>query len=153
MGPVGSHQGTSWSRMVPYWCTIDVRTHTGHSGVPTGPLGACRDPTGPRRTAGGTVGPRLIGASPVWAARSSYWRSRGYCQSFLSMGKTPTPLQWPCPCPAMLGHELLEPKLSYQRHQKALSSAWKPQVQADSVKSKQATRRLYPTFLHNPLCF
>ena len=37
-----------------------------------------RDPTGPRRTAGGTVGPRLIGASPVWAARNFYWRSQGY---------------------------------------------------------------------------
>ena len=24
-----------------------------------------------------TVGPRLIGASPVWAARSSYWRQPG----------------------------------------------------------------------------
>ena len=35
---------------------------------------ALRGPIGTQRTAGGTVGPRLIGASPVWAARSSYWR-------------------------------------------------------------------------------
>ena len=38
---------------------------------------ALRSPVGTqraRRTAGGTLGPRLIGASPVWAARSSYWR-------------------------------------------------------------------------------
>ncbi len=41
---------------------------------PTASPGARRDPTGPWRTAGGTVGPRLIGASPVWAARNSYWR-------------------------------------------------------------------------------
>ena len=58
---------------VPYWCTIDVRTPWARHGVPTGPPGARRDPTGPRRTPGGTVGPRLIGASPVWAARNSYW--------------------------------------------------------------------------------
>ena len=56
----------------------DVRTHTGPSGVPTGPPGPHRDPEGPRRTPGGTVGSRFMGASPVWAARSSYWRSRGY---------------------------------------------------------------------------
>ena len=30
------------------------------------------------RTQALTVGPCLIGASPVWAARNSYWRSRGY---------------------------------------------------------------------------
>ena len=29
------------------------------------------------RTQALTVGPRLIGASPVWAARSSYWRRPG----------------------------------------------------------------------------
>ena len=62
---------------VPYWCTIDVRTPWARHGVPTGPPGPRRAPTDPRRTAGGTVGLRLIGASPVWAARSSYWRSRG----------------------------------------------------------------------------
>ena len=73
-----TRRGSTDRSTVPYWCTIDVRTHTGPYGVPTGPPGARRDPTGPRRTAGGTVGPRLIGASPVWAARSSYWRSRGY---------------------------------------------------------------------------
>ena len=70
---VSTHHST-----VPYWCMIDVRSHTGPYGGPTGPPGLRRDPTGFRRTAGGTVGPRLIGASPVWAARNSYWRSRGY---------------------------------------------------------------------------
>ena len=70
---------------VPYRCTIDVRTHTGPSGVPTGPPGPCRDPTDPRRTAGGTVGPRFIGASPVWAARSSYWRQPWLLHEFKEM--------------------------------------------------------------------
>ena len=37
-----------------------------------------RVPRRAQRTAGGTFGPRSIGASPVWAARSSYWRSRCY---------------------------------------------------------------------------
>ena len=73
-----TRRGSTDRSTVPYWCTIDVRTHTGPYGVPTGPPGPHRDPTDPRRTAGGTVGPRLIGASPVWAARSSYWRSQGY---------------------------------------------------------------------------
>ena len=88
-GPVVPNQGSDGNpsepdmaptdhSTAPYRCTIDVRTHTGPSGVPTGPPGARRDPMGPRQTAGSTVGPRLIGASPVWAARSSYWRSRGY---------------------------------------------------------------------------
>ena len=63
---------------VSYRYTIDVRTHTGPNGVPAGPLVARREPMGARRTAGGTVGPHFIGASPVWAARNSYWRSRGY---------------------------------------------------------------------------
>ena len=67
---------------VPYWCTIDVRTPWARHGVPTGPPGPHRDPTGPWRTAGGTVGPRLIGASPVWAARNSYWRSRCYLYNY-----------------------------------------------------------------------
>ena len=53
---------------VPYWCTIDVRTPWARHGVPTGPPGPRRDPTAARRTGGGTVGPRFIGASPVWAA-------------------------------------------------------------------------------------
>ena len=35
-------------------------------------------PEGPPADFGGTVRPCLIGASPVWAARNSYWRSRGY---------------------------------------------------------------------------
>ena len=79
---VVTRRGSTGRSTVPYRCTIDVRTHTGPYGVPTGPPGPRRDPTGPRRTAGGTVGPRLIGASPVWAARSSYWRSRGYLYRF-----------------------------------------------------------------------
>ena len=70
----GTRQGSTGRSTFPYRCMIDVRTHTGPYGVPTGPLGRRQDPMGPRRTAGGTVGPRLIGASPVWAARSSYWR-------------------------------------------------------------------------------
>ena len=72
-----TRRGSTGRSTVPYWCTIDVRSHTGPYGGPTGPLGAFRDPAGPRRTAGGTVGPRLIGASPVWAARSSYRRRPG----------------------------------------------------------------------------
>ena len=36
---------------VPYQCTIDVRTHTGPYGVPTGPLEPHRDPTVPRTPA------------------------------------------------------------------------------------------------------
>merc|ERR1739841_428225 len=75
---VVTRRGSTGRSTVPYRCTIDVWTHTGPYGVPTGLRGARRDPTDPRRTAGGTVGPFLIGASPVWAARSSYWRSRGY---------------------------------------------------------------------------
>ena len=63
---------------VPYCCRIDVRTPWARHSVPMGPPEARRDPTDPRRTAGGTVGPRLIGASPVWAARSSYWRQPVY---------------------------------------------------------------------------
>ena len=74
---VVTRHGSTGRSTVPYWCTIDVWTHTGPYGVPTGPPGPRWDPTGPQRTAGGTVGPHLIGASPVWAARSSYWRSRG----------------------------------------------------------------------------
>ena len=35
----------------------------GTCGVPTGPPGPCRDPTGSRWTAGGNVGPHLVGAT------------------------------------------------------------------------------------------
>ena len=76
----GTRQGSTGRSTVLYRCTIDVRTPWARHGVPTGHLGPRRDPTEPRRTSGGTVGPRLIGASPVWAARSSYWRSQGYCR-------------------------------------------------------------------------
>ena len=75
---VVTRRGSTGRSIVLYLCTIDVRTHTGPYGVSTGALGARWDLTGPRRTAGGTVGPCLIGASPVWAARSSYWRRRSY---------------------------------------------------------------------------
>ena len=78
---VVTRRGLTGRSTVPYRCTIDVRTQTGPYGVPTGPPGPRRDPTDTRRTARGTVGPRLIGASPVWAARNSYWRSRGYLYS------------------------------------------------------------------------
>ena len=63
---------------VSYWCTIDIRIHTGPYDVSTGPLGAHRDPMAPRRTAGGTVGPRLMGAALVCVARNSYCLSRDY---------------------------------------------------------------------------
>ena len=69
----GTRQGSTDRSTVPYRRTIDVRTPWARHGVPTGPPGPRWDPTDPRRTPGGTVGPRLIGASPVWAARSSYW--------------------------------------------------------------------------------
>ena len=65
--------GSRGGSTVPYRCTTDVQTHTGPYGVPTGPPEARWDPTDP----GGTAGPRLIGASPVWAARNSYWRQPG----------------------------------------------------------------------------
>ena len=76
----GTRRGSTDRSTVPYRCTIDVRTPWARHGVPTGPPEARWDPTDPRRTPGGTVGPRLIGASPVWAARSSYWRSQCYCK-------------------------------------------------------------------------
>ena len=79
-----TRRGSTDRSTVPYWCTNDVRTHTGPYGVPTGLPGPRRDRTDTRRTADGTVGPRLIGASPVWAARNSYWRSRGYLYLHLS---------------------------------------------------------------------
>ena len=46
---------------------------------PYGVSRALPGPGGTQRNPGGTVGPRLIGASPVWAARSSYWRSQCTC--------------------------------------------------------------------------
>ena len=70
---------------------------------PHGPSGAPSEPTDPRRTAGGTVGPRLIGASPVWAARSSYWRSQCSCNptnlmkllgAISKANPCPGPVQW-----------------------------------------------------------
>ena len=73
----GTRQGSMGRSSVLYRCTIDARTHAEPYGVPThlsGPSG----PNRPQRTAGGTVAARLIGASPEWAARSSYWPSRGY---------------------------------------------------------------------------
>ena len=47
---------------VPYPCTTEIRTLQGPYGGPRGRRGPRRDPTGPRRPAGGTVGPCFIGA-------------------------------------------------------------------------------------------
>ena len=74
-----TRRGLTDRSTVAYPCTIDVGTPWAHHVIPTGPPGPCRDPTDPWRTAGGTVGPCLIGACPVWAARHSYWRSQCYC--------------------------------------------------------------------------
>ena len=62
-----TRHGSTGRLTVPHRCTIDVWTHAGPSGGPTRTLGPRRDPTDPRRTAGGTVEHCLIGASPVWA--------------------------------------------------------------------------------------
>ena len=45
----GTRRGSTDRSTVPYRCTIDVRTHTGPYGVPTGPPGARRDPADRRR--------------------------------------------------------------------------------------------------------
>ena len=45
----GTQQGSTDRSSVLYWCTIDVRTHTGTYGGPTGSPTPHRDPTGPRR--------------------------------------------------------------------------------------------------------
>ena len=54
-----------------------------------------------------TVGPHLIGASPVWAARNSYWRSRGYLYLTRGDSKSTSTISigspWPPPI-AMLGN-------------------------------------------------
>ena len=86
----GTRRGSTDRSTGPYRCTIDVRTPWARHGVPTGPLGPRRAPTDPRRTAGGTVGPRFIGASPVWAARSSYRRRPGLSFCFGRMLGTST---------------------------------------------------------------
>ena len=60
----GTPQGSMGRLTVLYnRCPIDVLTHTGPCGIPMGPPGHHRDPTGPQRTAGGSVGPCSIGAS------------------------------------------------------------------------------------------
>ena len=66
-GPVGA-------RRVARLSLIDARLTYGPPGHATASPRALWRPVGTQRTPGGTVGPRLIGASPVWAARSSYWR-------------------------------------------------------------------------------
>ena len=76
--PDRTRRGSTGRSTVQYRCRIHVWTHMGPYGVPTGPSGPRRDPTDPQRSAGSTVGPRFIASSPVWAARSSYWRSRCY---------------------------------------------------------------------------
>ena len=58
---VVTRRGSTGRSTILYRCTIDVRTHTGPYGVPTGPPGPHRDPTGLLPTAGGIVGLRLIG--------------------------------------------------------------------------------------------
>ena len=73
-GHVVTRWGSTDRSTGPYRCTIDVRTPWARHGVPTGPPEPRRDLKGPWRSAGGS----LTGASPVWAARSSYWRSQGY---------------------------------------------------------------------------
>ena len=65
--------GSTGRLTVPYRCTIDVWTHMGPYGVPTGPPEARRDPTGPRRhrrtplnrRLPGLGGPQLLLASAV----------------------------------------------------------------------------------------
>ena len=61
----GTRRGSTDRSTGPYRFTIDVRTPWARHGVTTGPRGSRRDPTGPRRTPGGTVGPRFVGASLV----------------------------------------------------------------------------------------
>ena len=56
----GTRRGSTGRSTVPYRCTIDVRTPWARSSPR-----ALRRPIGTRRTPGGTIGPRLIGASPV----------------------------------------------------------------------------------------
>ena len=67
LGPVRVRWGPVWSR-------IGARFMYGPPGPATASPRALWGLVGTQRTPGGTVGPRLIGASPVWAARSSYWR-------------------------------------------------------------------------------
>ena len=62
--PCFGTMGPDKARRVARLSRIDARLMYGPYGVPTGPPGACRDPTGPRRTASGTVRPRFIGAPP-----------------------------------------------------------------------------------------
>ena len=69
----GTRQGSTDRSTVPYRCTTHVRTHTGPSGVPTGPPGPRRDPTDPlrhrripfHRRLPGLGGPQLLLASAV----------------------------------------------------------------------------------------
>ena len=64
-----TRRGSTDRSTVPYRCTIDVRTHTGPYGDPTGPPGPRRDLMGPRRTPlnrslPGLGGPQLLLAQP-----------------------------------------------------------------------------------------
>ena len=68
-GHVVTRRGSTGRSTVPYRCTIDVRTRMGPSGVPTGPPGPRRDPTDPRLTAGGTVGPPRLGGPQLLLAQ------------------------------------------------------------------------------------
>ena len=42
MGLIGSQEGTSGSRMVPYGSVYQPYINTGQSSDPSGPIGACR---------------------------------------------------------------------------------------------------------------
>ena len=94
-GPVGSRRAISGSdgflsepcfgttgpdraRRIARLSRIGARLMYGPIRDPTASPRALRDPVGTQRTPSGPPAapsdPGLIGASPVWAARSSYWR-------------------------------------------------------------------------------
>ena len=89
---VVTRRGSTGRSTVPYWCTIDVRTHTGSSGVPTGPPGPRRDPTEPRRhrrtplhrSLPGLGGPQLLLASAEATCRDSSEKHSKTCEVILS---------------------------------------------------------------------
>ena len=80
MGPDGARRVARLSR-------IGAQLMYGPPGHATASPQALRRPVGTQRTPGGTVGPRLIGASLVWASRSSYWRQPVYLYSVLLLHK------------------------------------------------------------------
>ena len=70
--------GPDMARRIARLSRIGARLMYGPPGHAMAAPRALRRPVGTQRTPGGTVGPRLIGASPVWAARHSYWRPPVY---------------------------------------------------------------------------